>query len=402
MPSPHVVTAPAVTPAAPPARTGWETLSDAMTTAAVPIAARNDLTVIIAPGAAAGDLALFLHAPALIAIEGATLGIDPATARPWRHADRYRYAPTWGALTHECAHAAHTRWRSPQGTDPEIAGAATLLEESRIEAAQLRRRPEDRHWLRACTHVLVFDDLGSAQAAAQLAPTRHAAAHAAALMLARIDAGVLDADECATAAAAIEDVLGRDLLRQLRTLWRIAHRLSDTNTTGMLELGRRWHALVGPEPHTTPQPNSPLGAAVTGTLDDIAAEVASHQLPPDPADEAEQQRHDEARERARAAAAAAKVFGNRPRGRVRAPSDRERSAARVLARALNTASQRERAVTTKTSALPPGRLRMRGALAREAQRAARAIPPAQPITPPLTHPRPVPPVRVGVAGGGSY
>ncbi|WP_280255580.1 VWA domain-containing protein [Nocardia wallacei] len=397
MPSPHVVTAPAVTPAAPPARTGWETLSDAMTTAAVPIAARNDLTVIIAPGAAAGDPALFLHAPALIAIEGATLGIDPATARPWRHADRYRYAPTWGALTHECAHAAHTRWRPPQGTDPEIAGAATLLEESRIEAAQLRRRPEDRHWLRACTRELVFDDLGSAQAAAQLAPTRHAAAHAAALILARIDAGVLDADECATAAAAIEDVLGRDLLRQLRTLWRIAHRLSDTNTTGMLELGRRWHALVGPEPHTTPQPNSPLGAAVTGTLADIAAEVASHQPPPDPADEAEQQRHDEARERARAAAAAAKVFGNRPRGRVRAPRDRERSAARVLARALNTASQRERAATTKTSALPPGRLRMRGALAREAQRAAGAIPTAQPFTRRVTRPVPVPPLRVGIA-----
>uniref|UniRef100_UPI00245862D1 VWA domain-containing protein n=1 Tax=Nocardia wallacei TaxID=480035 RepID=UPI00245862D1 len=309
----------------------------------------------------------------------------------------------WGALTHECAHAAHTRWNPPEGTDPGTARAATILEESRIEAAQVRRRPEDRHWLRACTRELVLGDIGGEQAAAQLAPTRHAAAQAAALMLARVDAGVLDAAECAHAAAAIEDVLGRDLLRQLRTLWRIAHRLSDTNTTGMLELGRRWHAVIGPEPHTTPQPDSPLGTAITGTLGDIAAAVAAYEPPPDPADEADQRDREETRHSDRATNVAADVFGKRPRtggrtGRsLRAPHDRERAAARVLARALNTASQRERAVTSVTSAVPPGRLRMRGVLAREAQRAAGAMPTAQPFTRRVTRPVPVPPLRVGIA-----
>ncbi len=401
--APHVITAPTAGTAAPPARTGWETLSDAMTAETPAIADRDDLTVVIAPGAADGGLAMFVPALATIAIEGANLGIDPATARPWRPADRNRYAPTWGALTHECAHATHTRWSPPPATHPEIVGAAMLLEESRIEAAQLRRRPTDRHWLRASTRELVFADTGGELATARLAPTRYAAAHTATLMLARIDAGVLDTTECAPATTAIETVLGRDTLRQLRTLWRIAHRLSDTNTTGMLELGRRWAALVGPEPHTTPQPGSPLGEAVTGALGNVAENVAAHPLPPDPADVAEQAARQEAHHTDRADTTAANVFGKRPRtgpatGRTtRVPRDTERAAARVLARALNTASQRERAVTKTTSALPPGRLRMRGVLAREAQRAAGTVPTAQPFTRTTGKPVPVPPLRIGIA-----
>ncbi|MGO4615667.1 VWA domain-containing protein [Nocardia sp. 2YAB30] len=402
--APHVITTPtAAATAAPPARTGWETLSDAMTAETPAIADRDDLTVVIAPGAADGNLAMFVPDVSLIAIEGANLGIDPATARPWRPADRNRYAPTWGALTHECAHATHTRWSPPPTAHPETAGAAMLLEESRIEAAHLRRRPTDRHWLRASTRELVFADTGGELATATLAPTRYSAAHAAALMLARIDAGVLDTDECAPATTAIEAVLGRDTLRQLRTLWRIAHRLSDTNTTGMIELGRRWAEIVGPEPHTTPQPGSPLGEAVTGALGNVAKNVASHRLPPDPADVADRAAREEARHTDRADTTAANVFGKRPRtgrstGRTtRVPRDNERAAARVLARALNTASQRERAVTKTTSALPPGRLRMRGVLAREAQRAAGAVPTAQPFTRTTRKPVPVPPLRIGIA-----
>ncbi|WP_067667093.1 VWA domain-containing protein [Nocardia miyunensis] len=399
MTAPHVVTATTAPPVALPARSGWKSLSESMTSETPEIADRDDLTVIIAPGAAGGALAMFVPAIATIAIEGTNLGIDPDTARPWRPADRYRYAPTWGALTHECAHAAHTRWEPRPDTDPEIARAADLLEESRIEAAQVRRRPADRHWLRASTRELVFADTpGGELAVAQIAPTRYAAAHAAALMLARIDAGVLEVAECARAAAAIEDVLGRDILRQLRTLWRIAHRLSDTNTTGMLELGRRWVDLVDPAPHTTPQPGSPLGEAIVGTLGDIAKSVADQTPPPDPAQEAEDAARKEADAAQRADRAAKRVFGKRSVGRAtRAPRDGERSAARVLARALNTASQRDRTTVKTTSALPPGRLRMRGVMARDAQRAAGAIPTAEPFTRTTRKPVPVPPLRVGIA-----
>ncbi|WP_280433440.1 VWA domain-containing protein [Nocardia brasiliensis] len=395
----HVVTAaPAV--GRPPAWTAWATLSEAMTAETPAIADRNDLTVVIAPGAAGGELAMFVPELAVIAIEGDNLGIDPATARPWRYADRRRYAPTWGALTHECAHAAHTRWTSPKTASP-VVDAAMLLEESRIEAAHLRDRPGDRVWLRAGTLELVFADAGGASATTELAPTRYAAARAAGLMLARIDAGVLTAAECAPAAAAIESVLGRDMLRQLRFLWRVAHRLSDTNTKGMLELGRRWYSLTGPDPHTDPEPDSVLGAAIIATLGDIATSVAADCHALDPADRAEAEAEQERTHTDRASTTAAAVFRPRSRPvarhRTRVPRDEERTAARVLARALNTASARERALVKTTSAVPPGRLRMRGVLAREAQRATGAVPSAEPFTRTVRKTVPVSPLRIGIA-----
>ncbi|WP_249385043.1 vWA domain-containing protein [Nocardia uniformis] len=407
MTAPHMTTTAPTTPApvpAVPAGAGWAALSAAMTAATPPIAARRDLSVTIAPGAAGGGLALFVPAHAAIEINGEHLGIDPATARPARVCDRYRYAPTWGSLVHECAHAAHTRWNRAACTEPEVMAAAVLLEESRIEAAQLRRRAEDRHWLRASTRALVFADTGGPEAILSAPPTRFAAAHQAALLLARVDAGVLDPAETTSAATAIETILGRALLRQLRTLWRIAHRLSDTNTHGMLELARRWFALVGPDPHATPVPGSPLGRAIAGTLGDIAKSVASEPVPADPddvADRAAAARDAEDRDNDRAGAVAGKVFDpNAPRARwraTRAPRANERAAARVLARGLNTASARERAVTKTTSALPPGRVRMRAVVAREAQRAAGAVPTAQPFTRTTRSAVPVPPLRIGIA-----
>lgn len=402
MPTPHITTT-APVPAA-PAGVVWAALSAHMTTATPPIAGRPDLTVTIAPGAAGGGLALFVRAHAAIEINGAHLGIDPATARPWVVADRYRYAPTWGALTHECAHAAHTRWSRAARVAPDVMAAALLIEESRIEAAQLRRRPQDRHWLRASTRELVLADTGGPTAAASVPPTRYAAAHQAALLLARVDAGVLDPAEAAPAATVIEGILGRALLRQLRTLWRVAHRLSDTNTHGMLELARRWVALVGPDPHATPVPGSVLGAAVVGTVNGVAEVVAAQPIPADPDDVAEAAARERAAEIVNSDYAqqiAEGVFdphASRPRWRTtRAPRTDERAAARVLARGLNTASARERAVTKTASALPPGRVRMRAVVAREAQRAAGAVPTAQPFTRTTRTTVPVPPLRIGIA-----
>lgn len=407
MPAPHIATAAPTTPAPVPAVSAgadWAALSVAMTAQTPPIAARRDLSVTIAPGAAGGGLAFFVPTHAAIEINGAHLGIDPATARPARMSDRYRYAPTWGSLVHECAHAAHTRWNRAASVEPEVMAAAVLLEESRIEAAQLRRRPEDRHWLRASTRTLVFADTGGPEATASLPSTRFAAAHQAALLLARVDAGVLDAAETASAAAVIESILGRALLRQLRTLWRIAHRLSDTNTHGMLELARRWFALVGPDPHATPVFGSPLGRAMATTLGGIAKSVAAEPIPADPDDMAERDaanRDAEDRDSERAGAVAGKVFDPNASGArwraTRAPRANERAAARVVARRLNTASARERAVTKTASALPPGRVRMRAVVAREAQRAAGTVPTAEPFTHTTRSTVPVPPLRIGIA-----
>ncbi|UGT53983.1 VWA domain-containing protein [Nocardia asteroides] len=396
---------PATAPASVPVTGGWATLSAAMTAEVPPIADRDDLTVSIAPGAAFGHPAAFVPSLRAIELDGAHLKIAPADANPASNSDRNQYPAVWGALVHECAHAKHSVWQPPLLAHPEVVTAAKLLEESRIEAAQIRRRPDDRHWLRASATEIVIGDNGGATAAAHLPRTTYAAAHNAALVLGRIDAGVLDESECAPLVREIESILGTDTLAKLRAIWREAHTVADADTAAMLELGRQWFDIVGPEPHATPIPASSLGAAIEATAASIAAEVAANPVPADPAETAAAARRSAAARDEQAQQTAEKVFGKGTGDggtspiihRTRTPRPKEQTAARVLARALDTAAARERTTVKTTSVVPPGRVRMRGVLARQAQLAAGAIPTAEPFTRTTRKRSPYPPLQVGIA-----
>ncbi|MET7769060.1 VWA domain-containing protein [Nocardia sp. NPDC005366] len=396
----HVLTDPTATPATPPATSGWETLSAALTEQVPVIADRDDLVVTIAPGAAHGHPAVFMPHKAAIELDGTHLEVDPATVRPDRVSDRARYPAVWGALVHECAHARHSVWEPPTLANPAVVEAAMLLEESRIEAAQIRRRPEDRHWLRASTTEIVIGDSGGLDALAELPATEFQAAHSAAIILGRVDGGILTETETLPATGAIEAVLGATKLAALRAIWQHAHTVADEDAEAMLELGQRWLDIVGPDPHDEPAPGSPLGAGVSEAVANVARAVADEPPPVDPAEAAAAAAAAERRAERAAEATARKVFGTgaaRPSRRTRAPRAEERSAARVLGRALSAASRRERAVVKTGSVLPPGRVRMRGAMAREAQRAAGAIPTAEMFTRTSRKVVPVPPLRVGIA-----
>ncbi|MFF2085427.1 hypothetical protein ACFVVM_16760 [Nocardia sp. NPDC058176] len=396
----HLIADPTATPAPAPTTGGWDSLSAALTAEAPPIADREDLIVTIAPGAAHGHPAVFMRHSAAIELDGTRLGIDPATAQPDRNSDRARYAAVWGAFVHECAHAKHSVWERPESADPAVVEAAMLLEESRIEAAQIRRRPDDRHWLRASATEIVLGDHGGAEAAAAIPPTPYAAAHTAALILGRVDGGVLDSAECAPTELVVESILGTDTLDKLRAIWREAHTVADDDAATMLELGRRWLDLVGPDPHADPVPGSMLGASIEATVANVGRAVAAEPVEPDPAEAADTARRDADESERRAVAQAYKVFSKGPSARrtsTRPPTPDEQSAARALARALDSAATRERAAVRATSALPPGRLRMRGALARQAQLAAGAIPTAEPFTRTIRKSTPLPPLRVGIA-----
>jgi hypothetical protein len=80
----------------------------------------------------------------------------------------------------------------------------------------------------------------------------------------------------------------------------------------------------------------------------------------------------------------------------RLPVPAERAAARQLAAALRRARYRERDVTTVTSAMPPGRLRMRGAITAAAQRSAGRLPTAEPWARTVRRHVPSPPLRIGI------
>ena len=135
----HMIADPTATgTAAFPAAPGWDTLSAALTAEVPVIADRDDLLVTIAPGAGHGAPACFLPALATIEVDGIHLGtVDPATAKPHLISDRTRYAPAWGALTHECAHAHHTRWTpAPDDAHPGVVAAALLLEIGRASCRE--------------------------------------------------------------------------------------------------------------------------------------------------------------------------------------------------------------------------------------------------------------------------
>ncbi|MFI7676432.1 VWA domain-containing protein [Actinophytocola sp. NPDC049390] len=419
----HLVADPDATGAAVfPARPEWLTLSTALVDEVEVIADREDLLVTIAPGAGGGAPACFYPARALIEVDGTHLGVDPATVDPANLADRARYATTWGLLTHECGHAKHTAWDVPEGTPPAVAAAAMLLEEPRMEAAQVRRRPDDRHWLRASATNLILADTDATDPARAPKMTKADAAHTAALLLARVDGGILTATETAPVATVVESILGADLLAELRGLWQEALNTADDDADTMIDLGRRWCKAIGTDPDNPdpdpgasgdPDPSdesgvpSPLTQAIGQALANVARAVAKETPPQDPAAvaAAQQAAEDAAHEANEATARTVfsgayynpKGYGATATAGTRKPTADERTAARVLARALSTAGVRDRVAVKSTSPVPPGRLRMRGALAADAQRAAGATVTAEPFTRTTRRVAPAPPLRLGIA-----
>ncbi len=192
---------------------GWLRLSAALTREIAGLADRDDLIVQVVPGAGRGSPGCFVPALATIEVDGNLLptAVDPARTRPRRLSDRERYPVLWGVLSHEAGHARHTRWQAPDDAPDATVAAAKLLEEPRAEACQLDRRPGDRRWLRASATELVLEGEASDEAV-----TPWAAAQATALVLGRVDGGVLDPDEAAPLTAVVEATLGTERLGALR------------------------------------------------------------------------------------------------------------------------------------------------------------------------------------------
>ncbi len=298
-------------------------------------------------------------------------------------------------FVHEAAHAAHSVWTAPAGADPRVVEAALLLEESRVEGAHLTRRPTDRTYLRTSARTLVMPDIAH--------PTLQGIEHAAgtaALILGRRDAGILDAGETQAVADLCEKVLGADLLATLTRIWSAAHQCADHDATTMLAHAQDWCDALDTAAPSQPVPENLtdlLSGAVTVVMDNMAANDAADLAAHAAANNAvaarsraqAKDRAQQAGQRRQAAATAKSVFNpaappstptaHRPptatRHRNPPPTAAEQSAAARLSRALRAAAYRERTEERTTSPTPPGRLNMRQALARDAQRAAARYPP---------------------------
>lgn len=416
---------PAAPEAAPPVTTreieteaAWLAVSGALTDAVGDLCTRDDLIVRAVARTGAGAPAMFTPATATVEVSRTVFGpIDPESIRPHLPADRYRYPAAWGGLIHEAAHAEHSTWtpNDVSGSPSNAVAAAVLLEESRIEAVHIAQRPQDRLWLRAGTTSVVWPELSATGISG---PAN--AAQAAALVLARVDAGILTYFETHPMREAVERVLGSDVLAKLQDIWLAAHVLGDHDRQAMLELGHAWCRAIGQDPAALADSGTPCTASAGGpstttaipsaTADVTTAAATAAAASVGAAIEADitsatagpaQAAHREADAYARivkGTRAAKQIFGrDLSRIKTRPPTPAERGAAATLAKQLRAAAFRDRAVTKTANELPPGRLRMRGAMVRDAQRAAGAIPTAKPFSATVRRTVEQPPLRVGIA-----
>lgn len=374
---------------------------------------RSDLIAYVGQGA--GGLAPACYTPATAEVEvnvdvAFGRGTTPAEIGDLRErATQFEWPKATGAIFHEALHARFSLWNIEQAHKDlqfDEFMALILLEEGRIEATGVRIMPENAGFLRACALEIVLSDLSEEGAGES---DTNMAARLAALALARVDAGSVEADDVAGLRSAIESKLGTERLEQLRQIWLAVQSYDNHhNAEGMYDLAREWARIVREASEENGESgefgefgefgsgsgSGSEGGLVTpgGEASDSASEFVKGLI--EELNEAagnatigaygqlnDQQTSEEWKEEANSRAKDAKtdreaqtvaseVFGkgtgpseeSRSRSSLverRAPHPEERVAAVTVAKMLERAKYRERSETEIHSVLPPGRLRTR-------------------------------------------
>lgn len=295
-----------------------------------------------------------------------------------------------GAIFHEAMHARFSRYSLESAhkvlTQPEFE-ALHLLEESRIESLGVRVSPDNRALLRAAAIDLV---IGAYDPTTTTNISK--AAFTAGLVLARVDAGILDEREVADIRAILVSVLGEETLAKLREVWLEVQSCEEhTNIEPFCELARRWvkileeaSAEAGEEYGEGESGEGESGeGGISATLGKLLEElgdvvkIATQNAIYDLMDKEEDKQEAKSREQAakesrERQAIAKKVFkerdlndptaGTGTRSRLeetRKPTTDERIAAVKVSQMLERAKYRERSQTEIRSVIPQGRLRTR-------------------------------------------
>lgn len=381
-------------------------------------AGRSDVVTFVGEGAGHGAPACFVPAIAEmeVAVEKAFDGIKPEFVGDLsKRSIQFDHPVAMGAVMHEAFHAKHSTLDLLKGLSVEkdkfVRNVATWLEETRIENRAITALPKNRAFLRACALRLVIGDLKEDEDFA--ANGIQAFSQLMLLTLARVDAGVLDAKDVEVIHDAAVKLFGTDVLAKLRSVWvrGQAHR-GDHDAEPLLALAREWVEILkesgnDPKDDSNEIPDwlkelleSMVGqgdgdgegedgegsGGGGGSLLDKMADATETDAQGEANDQAVQEVMDElAEKRAEAAAeskdhkdAATKMFsrGTGPAGtsthsrliRERVPSAQERAAAVALGKALEKARYRDRVVIKRSSAVPPGRLNARRAVAAAEQK----------------------------------
>jgi hypothetical protein len=374
---------------------------------------RTDIVSVVSTTAGMGAPACFIPSLAEMHIntEVCDLG-DPDKVDLTDSLWSLSHAPAVGAMTHEAAHARHTRFDPRElmeefGATRKMVDVITTLEEPRIEAHALRFHAASKPFLRGCAMEIVGRDF-------VIPDSRYGAAAAAGLLLARVDAKVISAAEARGFRKDILDVLGKDTLDALKPLWQRFLRLHDADFAGMVDVAREWLDVLGEDPEDSegmvgealmgePLPGEGEGSGGEGEGEGEGSEsttgeafgkgimkkvhIAESKMDgeiveargEERAERKAAERRADAERRAEAGREHAESFGKAATGthgyspdgfahysHSRPPTSDERRAAKTLAKTLERIDYRDRAVRKVNSAVPPGRLRGRMAVQAEA------------------------------------
>lgn len=387
---------------------------------------RGDIIAYVGKGAGMG-IAAALWNPILAEMELAVdqafgEGAKPEFIGDLRDRDiQFEQPVACGAILHEAMHARHTRFDFAKVRtlkDKRIASLVEWFEETRIEARGILHWPKNRAFLRASALKLAVADMKEAAKDAEVAHVMHLS-KLMLLTMARVTAGVLDPDDVKPMRDASVKVLGEPLVDTLEGIWARAQAHNDDEDWFPLKkLAEEWIKALEDAGHKTepseeekaaaqaiadmlremlgdPEDGDGEGGGMPGALDEAADETETRAR-----SEAMDQSGIEEDERAAEAAKAQekesksadeesdKVFGKgttdmggETKSRIvreRMPEDSERAAAVTIARMLERARYRDRVVTTRNSAIPPGRLRPRAMVQAAAEEARGSMATAEP------------------------
>ena len=379
-------------------------------------ASRDDIVTFVGEGAGSGAPACFVPDIAEMEVD-TTVAFGEGTDPDWLDDLRVRstqfdHPVAMGAVLHEAMHAKHSTWDLRDFTrgvrDLFEQDLVTSLEETRIEARGVERFPENKPFLRACALKLVVGDLKEDEGFAERG--HQSMSRLMLLTLARVDAGVLKPQDVEPIRAAAEKAYGPVVMEKLRAIWVAAQAHDvDYEWKPLHELAKKWIEILedaGHEPRKESEipewlkellkkmvgsgegddgQGSGPGSGEGGILIELAEDTeisarddATEQALAEQAEEQAAERNAAAKERASHQRQASSTFG-RGTGpgpantsshliEKRDPLGPERAAAVRLAKDLEKARYRDRVVEKRTSAVPPGRLKMRSAMAGDVSR----------------------------------
>jgi hypothetical protein len=310
---------------------------------------------------------------------------------------QFSYPIATGAIFHEAMHARFTKWDLRHAIENLTANeykALHMLEEGRIERLGVEAHPKFRNFLRASAIGIAIGDVKAENFEGS---TMRFLAQSMALILARVDAGVLEETDAENFRAEIVKSLGEDVVREFRQVWLEFQLLTQTESEQAYELARKWEALIQEHKQDEDEDGEGEGEGAGNPRYDGIVEAIMDALKEDEGNTAlavgdelsDQQTSEDYQEQAKARSATAKSeardknnadktfvstgpgAGAKTSSKLRerrAPNSAERTAAVKLGGLLDKAKYRDRVEIRGTAVTPPGRLRTRALIQNRAMK----------------------------------